>query len=162
VGAAPGGGCSWEGRLPCSMVLALPRTQNDLAPCCGAYRSQERHTTGCTVAPTREVVSGAVHLGAAAATRQHSCSAEALASEKACTWPALRQQRENCCQQRPLLGVCVGLLCMICTGCTPYSAAISLTVRAPRTASRTAFALNAPLCCRCFVIVLYSLSTLCS
>jgi hypothetical protein len=92
----------WPGRFPCYTVPALPRTQNDLEPFFGAYRSHDRRTTGRKVASPGLVLSGAVGVMAAAAPRRQTYSAAALAPENVSAGQALRQTREMRRQQRSL------------------------------------------------------------
>ena len=93
---------SWPGRLPCDSGPALPRTQNELAPFCGAHRSPERRATGRTGASPAWVLRGAVRRVAAAAPRLRTCSTEALAPETIDTGKTRRPDLNTRRQQRPL------------------------------------------------------------
>jgi len=92
----------WPGLFACSTVPALPRTKNDLEQFFGAYRSQDRRTTGRKVASPSLVLNGSLGLSAAAATRLQPSSAADLAPENLNAWQELRQARETRRQQRTL------------------------------------------------------------
>ena len=92
----------WPGLFACYTVPELPRTNNDLEQFFGAYRYHDRRTTGRKVASPGLVLSGAVCVIAAAATRLQTSSAAALAPENVRAWQELRQARETRRQQRTL------------------------------------------------------------
>lgn len=92
----------WPGLFPCYAIPDLPRTNNDLEQFFGAYRYHDRRTTGRKVASPSLVLSGAMRVIAAAASRLRSFSAEELAPEDVSAWQALRQERETRRQQRTL------------------------------------------------------------
>jgi hypothetical protein len=85
----------WPGLYHCYSLPGLPRTNNDLEQFFGAYRYHDRRTTGRKVAAPGLVLSGAMRLIAAAATRLRSFSAEELAPENVSAWQALRQARDT-------------------------------------------------------------------
>jgi hypothetical protein len=91
----------WPGRCPCSTGPDLPRTQNELAPFVGAYRSHDRRTTGRQGASPGLGLNGAVWVMAATATRLQTAAAD-LVPEKVSAWQARRQARETRRQQRTL------------------------------------------------------------
>jgi hypothetical protein len=92
----------WPGLFHCYSIPDLPRTNNDLEQFFGAYRYHDRRTTGRKVAAPSLVLSGAMRLVAAAATRLRAFSAEELAPENVSAWQALRQERDTRRQQRTL------------------------------------------------------------
>jgi hypothetical protein len=92
----------WPGLFACYTVPALPRTNNELEQCCGAYRYHDHRTTGRKVASPSLVLSGSVCGMAATATRLHTYSAAELAPENVKAWQELRQARETRRQQRTL------------------------------------------------------------
>ena len=92
----------WPGLFAGYTVPELPRTNNDLEQFFGASRSHDRRTTGRKVASPGLVLSGAVCVIAATATRLHTYSAAELAPENVKAWQELRQARETRRQQRTL------------------------------------------------------------
>jgi hypothetical protein len=92
----------WPGLFACYTVPELPRTNNELEQFFGAYRYHERRATGRKAASPALVLSGAVRVIAAAATRRHPYSAADLVPENVRGWQALRQERETRRQQRTL------------------------------------------------------------
>lgn len=92
----------WPGLFHCYAVPDLPRTNNDLEQCFGAYRYHERRATGRKSASPALVLRGSVQLIAAMATRLHTFAAWELAPEELRDWQALRHALDTRRQQRTL------------------------------------------------------------
>jgi hypothetical protein len=92
----------WSGLFHCSEIPDLPRTNNDLEQCFGAYRSHERRATGRKSASPALVLRGAVQLTAATATRRRVFAPWELAPADIRSWQALRHALDTRRQQRTL------------------------------------------------------------
>jgi hypothetical protein len=92
----------WPGLLHCDTVPELPRTNNALEQCFGAHRYHERRATGRKVASPALGLPGSVRLIAAAATRVHPFSAQALVPEDVQRWQRLRHELATRRQHRTL------------------------------------------------------------
>jgi hypothetical protein len=90
----------WPGLFHCYEVADLPRTNNDLEQFFGSHRFHERRATGRKSASPSLVLRGEVRLLAAAATRQHTYSAEELAEAAPAQQAELRRQLESRRQRR--------------------------------------------------------------
>jgi hypothetical protein len=90
----------WPGLFHCYEVADLPRTNNDLEQFFGSHRFHERRATGRKSASPSLVLRGEVRLLAAAATRQHTFSAEELAKASPVRQAELRQHLEARRQRR--------------------------------------------------------------
>ena len=93
---------SWPGLFQCYDSPDLPRPNNDLEQCFGAYRSHERRATGRTGASPALVRRGSVQLIAARATRRGACAAWELAPEEGTEWKSLRHALDARRQRRTL------------------------------------------------------------
>jgi hypothetical protein len=94
----------WPGLFHCYAVPELPRTNNDLEQCFGAYRYHERRATGRKVASPALVLSVSVALVASTITRGRTFSPAELAPANRDTWMNLRAGLEACRRQRTLRG----------------------------------------------------------
>jgi hypothetical protein len=92
----------WPGLFHCYGVPDLPRTNNDLEQCFGAYRLHERRATGRKGACPGLVLRGAVRLAAWAATRLRPFTGEELAPANLRAWQELRRALEARRQQHTL------------------------------------------------------------
>jgi hypothetical protein len=92
----------WPGLFHCYGVPDLPRTNNELEQCFGAYRLHERRATGRKGACPALVLRGAVRLEAWVATRQRPFTGEELAPANLSSWQELRQALEARRQQHTL------------------------------------------------------------
>jgi len=92
----------WPGLFHCYEVPELPRTNNDLEQCFGAHRYHERRVTGRKGASPALVLSGAIRLVAATATRLRLFSACEIAPEPLDAWHNLRHALAIQRQQRTL------------------------------------------------------------
>jgi hypothetical protein len=92
----------WSGLFHCYEIPDLPRTNNDLEQCFGAYRSHERRATGRKSASPALVLRGAVQLTTATATRRRVFAPWELAPADIRTWQALRHALDTRRQQRTL------------------------------------------------------------
>jgi hypothetical protein len=94
----------WPGLFHCYAVPELPRTNNDLEQCFGAYGYHERRATGRKVASPALVLSGSVALVASTITRGRTFSPAELAPANRDTWMSLRAGLEARRRQRTLRG----------------------------------------------------------
>jgi hypothetical protein len=94
----------WPGLFHCYAVPELPRTNNDLEQCFGAYRYHERRATGRKVASPALVLRGSVALVASTITRRRTFSPTELAPANRDTWMNLRAVLETRRRQRALRG----------------------------------------------------------
>jgi hypothetical protein len=92
----------WPGLFHCDDVPELPRTNNDLEQCFGAYRDHERRATGRKGASPALVWSGSVAMVASTITRLHTVSTAELAPANRDTWMTLRAEVEMRRRQRTL------------------------------------------------------------
>ena len=92
----------WPGLFHCYEVADLPRTNNDLEQCFGAYRYHERRATGRKGASPALVLRGSVQLIAAMATRLHAFAAWELAPEEVRDWKSLRCELDTRRHRRTL------------------------------------------------------------
>jgi hypothetical protein len=92
----------WPGLFHCYEVSDLPRTNNDLEQFFGAHRYHERRATGRQAASPALVLSGAVRVVAATATRLRVFSACELAPTDLNAWHALRHELATRRQHRTL------------------------------------------------------------
>jgi hypothetical protein len=92
----------WSGLFHCYEVPDLPRTNNDLEQCFGAYRYHERRATGRKSASPALVLRGSVQLIAATATRLRVFAPWELAPENIGTWQSLRHALDTRRHQRTL------------------------------------------------------------
>lgn len=92
----------WPGLCHCYDLPDLPRTNNDLEQCFGAYRYHERRATGRKGASPALVMRGSVQLIAATATRRGAFAAWELAPEEVSAWTSLRHALDSHRQRRTL------------------------------------------------------------
>ena len=92
----------WPGLLPCYEGPDLPRTNNDLEHCCGAYRYHARRAPGRKGASPALVLRGSVQLLAATATRLRVFTAGELAPVEVRAWQALRHDLDTHRHRRTL------------------------------------------------------------
>jgi hypothetical protein len=85
----------WAGLFRCDGVAELPRTNNDLEPFFGSYRSHERRASGRKVACPGTVVRGSVRLVASAATRLRAVEGSDLVPSDLSAWRELRDGLER-------------------------------------------------------------------
>lgn len=85
----------WPGLFHCYDLPDLPRTNNDLEQCFGAYRYHERRATGRKGASPALVMRGSVQLIAAMATRRGAFAAWELAPEEVSEWKSLRHELDS-------------------------------------------------------------------
>jgi hypothetical protein len=92
----------WPGLFHCDDVPELPRTNNDLEQCFGAYRYHARRATGRKGASPALVLSGSVAMVASTITRLHTFSTAERAPANRDTWMTLRAELELRRRQRTL------------------------------------------------------------